>query len=264
MTDKLPRNPASPASSPNAPRFEIEEWAAPPAFDATTFDPNEFEWRPVPRRPRADGWTPEVQQAFIQALADTGMVEEAARAVDMSVQSAYRLRHAPGAESFARAWHAALAAAAERVLDLAFARAIKGEDTPVFDRDGHRIGAKWRTNDRLTMYLLRAYMPDRFGHAGGSESHRVGRGVAAALPVADAIAALSPPVPPAPHTLLLPSDLPGIIETARAVADASARYPADDRERYVYPRVEGDRLAGGTRRRHRRAGPDPAEQEDDP
>lgn len=140
------------------------------AYDAATFDPDEFEWRPVPRRPRADGWTPDVQRAFIQALAETGLVEHAARAVDMSVGSAYRLRRAPGGESFARAWVAALAGAADRALDVAFTRAIEGQEEPVFDRDGCRIGAKRRTSDRLMMFILRAYMPDRFRHAHATSS----------------------------------------------------------------------------------------------
>ena len=33
---------------------------------------------PVPRKPRHDGWTPERQRAFIEALADTGSVTRAA------------------------------------------------------------------------------------------------------------------------------------------------------------------------------------------
>lgn len=36
------------------------------------------EFTPVPRKPRHDGWTPERQKAFIEALADTGSVSRAA------------------------------------------------------------------------------------------------------------------------------------------------------------------------------------------
>ena len=39
-----------------------------------------LDFEPVPRRPRADGWTPEVQRAFIAALAVTGSDRQAARA----------------------------------------------------------------------------------------------------------------------------------------------------------------------------------------
>lgn len=64
---------------------------------------------PVPRQyVRHDGWTPERQIAFIEALADTGSVEAACKAVDMSQAGAYNLRRQPGAESFRKAWQAAL------------------------------------------------------------------------------------------------------------------------------------------------------------
>lgn len=64
---------------------------------------------PVPRRcERHDGWTPERQIAFIEALADTGSVEAACKAVDMSTVGAYHLRRQPGAETFRKAWEAAL------------------------------------------------------------------------------------------------------------------------------------------------------------
>jgi hypothetical protein len=226
---------------------------APPAFDINGFDPSEFEWRPVPRRPRADGWTPDVQRAFIQALADTGLVEQAARSVNMSVQSAYRLRTAPGSESFARAWVAALAGAADRVLDLAFARAVEGEETPVFDRDGCRVGSRWRTNDRLTMFILRAYMPDRFRHAHESV-RQPGEAPPPALPaIADALAALAPVTPAEPHRLMPPERLDALVDGARAMADYYADLSGDDeRARYVLPRVEADHPAASARAHDRR------------
>ncbi|MXO67264.1 hypothetical protein GRI72_00240 [Altererythrobacter marinus] len=62
----------------------------------------------VPTRQRADGWTPERQARFIGFLAETRSVTEAARRVSMARETAYRLRERPCAESFARAWDAAL------------------------------------------------------------------------------------------------------------------------------------------------------------
>lgn len=226
-----------------------------PPFDPATFDPAEFEWRPVPRRARADGWTPEVQCAFIQALADTGMVEQAAQAVDRSVQSAYRLRRAPGGESFAKAWTVALRDAAERVLDLAFARAIEGEDTPVFDRDGCRIGSRRKVNDRMTMFLLRAYMPDRFRHA-SEDTRRPTERRAPQLPSLDhALAALMPPTPVDPHLTVEPDRLEGLVQHARDMARVDLLYPPDDTERYVPLRAEPVHPAAAERslRRHRPA-----------
>src|SRR3546814_16376152 len=80
----------------------------------------------------------------------------------MSESSAYRLRRAPGAEAFDRAWGAAIDAAAKKLLDAAFERALVGTDEPVFDRDGNRVGRRLRQSDRLLMFLLRAYGPERF------------------------------------------------------------------------------------------------------
>lgn len=68
---------------------------------------------PVPLRPRRDGWTPSRQRAFIAALARTGRVVRAAQAVGLSVRSAYRLWHRPGADGLRAAWRMAIDAARE-------------------------------------------------------------------------------------------------------------------------------------------------------
>lgn len=66
------------------------------------------DFAPVPRKYRHDGWTPDRQKAFIEALADTGSVSRAAKMINMSPEGAYYLRRQPGAEAFRRAWEAAL------------------------------------------------------------------------------------------------------------------------------------------------------------
>ena len=249
------RAPATPTTTPTpTTRYIIEDDEPPePPLDLATFDPAEFEWRPVPRRPRADGWTPDVQRSFIQALADTGLVEHAARAVNMSVQSAYRLRNAPESRGFAHAWHAALASAAERVLDLAFARAIEGDEIPVFDRDGCRIGARWKVDNRMATLILRAYMPDRFRHAHQDVVQPGERPVPTLPPVAEAVAALAPVTPPAPHLLTEPERMENLILGARGVAEVDDLYPPDDREPYRWPRREEDHPNATARARARRA-----------
>jgi hypothetical protein len=65
-------------------------------------------FEPVPVRPRADGWTPARQRAFVEHLAETLSVEAAAALAGMSAQGARALRRRPGAEGFAAAWDAAL------------------------------------------------------------------------------------------------------------------------------------------------------------
>ena len=66
------------------------------------------QFEPVPRKYRHDGWTPERQKAFIAALAESGNVTAACEHVGMTTEGAYYLRRQPGAESFRRAWEAAL------------------------------------------------------------------------------------------------------------------------------------------------------------
>lgn len=58
--------------------------ATPSVRDAHGFNPDDFEWIPVARQRRSDGWTPQRQREFIEVLADTGSVVEAARAANMS------------------------------------------------------------------------------------------------------------------------------------------------------------------------------------
>lgn len=250
-TSPLPVEPATPppytppvrTPAPGEPVWLEEDDPDPAPFDLATFDPNEFEWRPVARRRRSDGWTPDVQVRFIEALAETGLVSAAAEIVDMSVTSCYRLRRAPGGEHFARAWRTALVQAAERLVDLAFARAIEGVEEPVFHQ-GRRIGARTRFDERMAKFIMRAYLPDRFRHAHEGMIRPNEAPPAPELPFADALAALMPPVPPDPHLTLAPDALADLVEHERVMAEIHERYPRDERERYVRPRV-GDRVDSG-------------------
>ena len=117
---------------------------------------------PVPRKPRHDGWTPERQKAFIEALADTGSVEIACREVNMSSVGAYYLRRQPGAEEFRRAWTAALDMGVQRLRDVAMERALYGELVPVFI-GGKHAGYRRKYNDRLLMFCLRHWSQDKDG-----------------------------------------------------------------------------------------------------
>ncbi|WDA40462.1 hypothetical protein [Erythrobacter sp. BLCC-B19] len=122
---------------------------------------------PVPRQcARHDGWTPERQRSFIEALADLGSVEAAARAVDMSSVGAYYLRRQPGAEEFRAAWEAALQLGVQRIEDVAMDRALNGTEEPVYSY-GKFIGTRIKRNDSLLMFILRNRAPERFA-AGGA------------------------------------------------------------------------------------------------
>ena len=126
-------------------------------------EPNQLiPFEPVPLRPRHDGWHPEKQIAFVEALADSACVEEAARRVGMSVQSAYALRRRHDACHFREAWDAAIDMGMHRLEQAALSRALNGVARPVFYK-GEQVG-EWRHHDeRLAMFLLRYRRPTRYG-----------------------------------------------------------------------------------------------------
>ncbi len=141
------------------------------------------DFAPVPRKYRHDGWTPERQRAFIEALADTGMVSRAAAMVNMTPEGAYYLRRQKDAESFRRAWEAALDYGVARMKDIAFERAIDGYLVPMFV-GGRLFGWRRKYNDRLLMYCLRHYGEDASGKRTKIEyfSTRASAGAAASSP----------------------------------------------------------------------------------
>lgn len=130
------------------------------------------EFAPVPRRKRLGGWTVERQRAFIEALADTGSVTDAAKRVNMTTEGAYYLRRAAGAEGFRAAWEAAIEHGVEQLADLAIDRARNGVAVPVYWRD-RQIGEKRWYDNRLLMFVLKHHMPNKYGadlRKGGSVS----------------------------------------------------------------------------------------------
>ena len=120
------------------------------------------EFRPVPReKDRANGWKPEVQRAFIEALAETGSVRSACRKVGRSEVGAYLIRRHPQAADFRAAWDAALDIGMRRIEDVAMDRALHGVEVPVYSY-GKLVGTRTVYNDRLVMFMLRNRAPDRF------------------------------------------------------------------------------------------------------
>ncbi|PAX07606.1 hypothetical protein [Sphingomonas lenta] len=185
--------------------------------DAHGFDPEAYDWYPVLRRPRADGWTHAKQRLFIEVLADTASPRQAAAAVDMSLGSAYKLRRSPGAEGFAAAWDAAIQQASKRLVDIAFERAVDGVEEPVWDADGRVVGHKTRYNDRLLMFLLRAHQPERYRHAAREVRQSDEAPPPALPPVAEAVTRLDPVKPAEPHARLEED----VLECRLQVADLS-------------------------------------------
>jgi hypothetical protein len=129
------------------------------------YDPAEYRWVPVRRRPRSDGWTEEKQRRFIEVLADTGRVALAAKAVGLSRQAAYELKRSAQGTAFSRAWDAARLHAGALLEDIAFDRAIEGREENIFNECGEVIATKHVPDNRMLTFLLKHLLPDRYGHA---------------------------------------------------------------------------------------------------
>lgn len=109
---------------------------------------------PGSRKPRHDGWTPEAIAGFLRALAASGVVDHAARAVDRSVASAYAFRNRRQGRAFARMWDAVLIHRTHaRIASELQGRAIAG-CVSVRKRDGEVVGEYHYYDNRLAMALL--------------------------------------------------------------------------------------------------------------
>lgn len=177
------------------------------------YDPADYRWVPVRRRPRYDGWTEEKQRRFIETLADTGLVNVAARAVGMSRASAYALRRAAHGAAFGRAWDAARQHAAGLIEDIAFERAIEGTEQEVLDRDGNVVATRLVHDNRLLKYLLSHLKPERYGRGQGGQ---VGPVPEPAPALAETLRAMEPPLPAPPEQLLDADTLADELDLAEA------------------------------------------------
>ena len=215
-------------SSASAPASADKHASAPPPPSATDqdaltltpeaipvpYDPADYRWVPVRRKPRYDGWTEEKQRRFIEELADTGIVLAAARAVGMTAQSANRLRRSPDGAAFARAWDIARQHAGALLEDIAFERAIEGVEHNVFDENGTVVCTKRVVNDRLLTFLLGNLMPHRYGR----DARRAAAEAATEPPVtiADSLRAMEPQLPAPVEHLFDPETLAAELEFADA------------------------------------------------
>jgi len=106
----------------------------------------------LPARTRHDGWTGERMAAFLEVLADTGLVSEACRVVGMSREGAYPLRNRDPV--FAAAWRAAQAKARPVVADGLLERSITGTVEHYY-RDGVLVGERRHYESWLGLAVLK-------------------------------------------------------------------------------------------------------------
>jgi hypothetical protein len=119
---------------------------------------------------REHGWTPDRVRTFLNALADCGVVADAARAAGMSRQSAYNLRNRTASRAFHLAWAAAELRARQRLSDELMSRAIHGF-VEVTLRTGGIREERHRFDNRLGLAMLTRL--DRKAEAKDSESRAV-------------------------------------------------------------------------------------------
>lgn len=129
--------------------------------------PPDLAFTPVPRggghKRRIDAAT---QRRFIAALAATGSVRQAARAVGFAVASLYPLRHHAQGGSFAEAWDRAVSLGARRVLDTLMDHAINGIPETVILPDGTRLERR-RYSSRTMQWIVAHHFPDQYAMADG-------------------------------------------------------------------------------------------------
>ncbi|WP_052769077.1 hypothetical protein [Aurantiacibacter marinus] len=104
-------------------------------------------------QPRHDGWTLPKQAEFLRHLAASHCVSQAASAVGMSRQSAYRLRNRLKGEPFDIAWACAFRRQYDALAEAALERALNGVEVPHFHK-GELVHVSRRYDERLTVALL--------------------------------------------------------------------------------------------------------------
>lgn len=209
-----------------APADPTEMGALPPAG----YDPADYRWVPVRRRPRSDGWTEEKQRRFIEVLADTGLVSAAAKAVGMSREGANRLRRSPHGAAFARAWDAARLHAGGVVEDIAFERAFEGVEHNVYNEWGEVVCTKRVYNDRLLMFLLRHLKPERYGRGAAAPAAQPGEEAPPPdMDVEASLRAMEPLLPAPPERLFDPDELAAQLDLADAADGQLPHFLAEQR-----------------------------------
>lgn len=122
--------------------------------------------RPAPPA-RGTGLTPKKRAAFIEVLRAAANVTAAAKAIGMSREAVYKLRHRDAA--WADAWDNAIEEAVDTLEQEARRRAFHGVEEPVHYQ-GARVDTVLRYSDTLMIFLLKAHRPEkyreRFEHSG--------------------------------------------------------------------------------------------------
>jgi hypothetical protein len=119
-------------------------------------------------RPRHDGWTQSRTQRFLDTLAYTGCVHDAARVAGMSAVGARRMKRRFPA--FEKMWDDALARAQQGLIAIAYQRAVAGRETVII-RKGEEYERRIAPSDAMLSLLLKR--GDMAGGMGGKVAEDV-------------------------------------------------------------------------------------------
>ncbi len=132
----------------------------PPRSGEECSDPDDIlAFTPADLRARHDGWTPEKQVAFVEALADTGIIRAAAARVKMTPQSVSRLRRRKDARAFDLACRTAEQIGRRGIVSVAWERAIEGTIRRHYFH-GELKSEERVYSERLLIALLNRLPPD--------------------------------------------------------------------------------------------------------
>ena len=131
-----------------APEASTDERASPSHAGADS-----LAFEPVALRYRCDGWTPQRQREFVEALAETGVIRDAAARVEMTEQSVNRLRRRAEARAFDLVCDAAQRIGARRLLSVGIQRAIEGSVRRRYWH-GEVVGEERVYDNKLLMFLI--------------------------------------------------------------------------------------------------------------
>jgi hypothetical protein len=124
------------------------------------------------RKRRHDGFTPDRQCIFLDALARCGVAADACRATGISRDTAYNLRNGAQGRAFALGWSAAILISRGRLADELQSRALNGVVDKIY-RNGELWGERHRHDNRLAMAVLTRLDRQAAGLGEGAVTARV-------------------------------------------------------------------------------------------
>lgn len=98
---------------------------------------------------------------FLNVFANTGNVKKACAIAGISRTTHYKWMHED--DEYCVAFEKARGIAADLLEDEAWRRAVDGDEVPIINKKGEKIGSRFYRSDKLLEVLLKANNPKKFG-----------------------------------------------------------------------------------------------------